>query len=149
MYKIHNSLNTNLYLIILSLKLGWFLFKLKKNKNQSSTIFFLGYLRLFKFNFKIKGFGFKWKYFLRLKTYKSTIYLKIGLTHRVALKIFSNNKCIIKKKRLTFFNRSYLYIRKNYHILFFCFQTFLYNKKGIYLKGTKFKQKLSKKKSKF
>ncbi len=149
LYKIQQLNTKQHYLILISLQLGWILLSLKFFYNTQLNQIIFGYLRLYKAYFKIKGFGFKWKYFLHFKQKKSTIYLKLGLTHRISLLIGKNNKCIIKKKRFILMNRSYLQIRKIFHILFFCFQTFLYNKKGIYLRGTKWKLKLSKKKSKF
>lgn len=148
-YKIIHTNKPKNYLILLSLKLGWILFPLFQSYNKQIQNIVPGYLRLYKNHFKIKGFGFKWKYFYHFKKQKSTIYLKLGFTHRLSFVISKNNKCKIKKKRLILLTRSYSYLRIFFSILFFSFQTFLYNKKGIYLRGTHWKLKLSKKKSKF
>ncbi len=149
LYKINHKNIQKHYLVLISLKLGWILIPLFEYYNKQITSIIPGYLRLYKKYFKIKGFGFKWKFFYHFKKQKSTVYLKLGLTHRLSFFISKNSKCKIKKKRLILINRSYSYIRIFFSILFFSFQTFLYNKKGIYLRGTQWKLKLSKKKSKF
>lgn len=149
LYKIKQINTSNNYLILISLKLGWIMLPLTKMFNTHLNIISMGYLKIYKYHFKIKGFGFKWKYFWHFKRKKTTIYLKLGFTHRIAFLIIKNNKCKIKKKRLILINRSFMYLQKIFNILFFCYQTFLYNKKGIYLRGTRWKLKLSKKKSKF
>lgn len=148
-YKIKQKNTPNTFLILISLKLGWLVYNLTFYYNKQLNIILIGFLRLYKYHFKIKGFGFKWKYFVRFKKQKSMIYLKLGLTHRITFLILKNSKCKIKKKRLILLHRSYIFIRNFFKILFFCFQTFIYNKKGIYLRGTLWKLKLSKKKSKF
>lgn len=149
LYKINQKNVQKKYIILISLKLGWILFPLVKYYNKQINTISHGYVRIYKNFFKIKGFGFKWKYFFHFKKQKSTIYLKLGLTHRLSFFISKNTKCKIKKKRLILISRSYNYLRMFFSILFFSFQTFLYNKKGIYLRGTQWKLKLSKKKSKF
>lgn len=156
----HNCLNKNLiiykskkkidqYLIIISLYLGWFIYPLKKQNNKNIEIILLGYNKLYKFFFKIKGFGYKWKKFLNLNKNKQNIFLKLGFTHRINIIIKKNLKIKLKKRRLIVKHRSYLFLRNSLKLLFFLYKTYLYNKKGIFLRGTKYTLKLSKKKSKF
>ena len=147
LYNILNKDNKILTLII-TLKLGWILCPLKISSNLHLEPILFGYVRLYKFFFKIKGFGFKWKYFFLKNTINSIVYFKLGFTHRIALWI-KNSLCKLKKRRFIIKHRSYSYLRNNLNLLFFFYKTYLYNKKGIYLRGTKFKLKLSKKKSKF
>lgn len=149
LYSIKNLYKLEEFLILISINLGWILFPLKVNNNKKLEPILFGYNRLYKFFFKLKGFGFKWKYNLNLQKHKQTIYLKLGFTHRLALITKNNSKYKLKKKRLIIRNRSYSYLRHNLYLLFFLYKTYLYNKKGIYLRGTKFKLKISKKKSKF
>ncbi len=84
-----------------------------------------------------------------LKKLKETFFFKIGFTHKVALIIRKNFKLKLKKRRLIIKSRSYDFIRNQFNLFFFLYQTYLYNKKGIFLRGTQFKLKISKKKSKF
>lgn len=157
-----NTLNKNLILynikpcnqnfkilVVISFNLGWNIIKIKNNNNTiiSNTLF--GYSKLYKFFFKLKGFGFKWKYNLNPKNHLNTIFFKIGFTHRVAIIIKKNIKYKMTKKRFILKSRSYKYIRDNLNFIFFLYKNYLYNKKGIYLRGTKYKTKISKKKSKF
>ena len=156
----HNSLNKNLViyktknltqslLIILSLNLGWLIYPLQQyNNNQLESILF-GFSKLYKFFFKLKGFGYKWKYILNLKKSKQNIFFKLGFTHRIALYIKTNLKIKLKKRRAIIKHRCYTYLRNKLNFLFFLYKTYLYNKKGIYIRGTKFRLKVSKKKSKF
>lgn len=150
LYNIKKNKNTNDSLImIISLNMGWNIFTLKSNRNMNISNILLGYTKMYKFFFKLKGFGFKWKYDLNLKTIFHNIFLKIGFTHRVSIIIDNNTKYKMTKKRFIIKNRSYRYIRNNLNFIFFFYKNFLYNKKGIYLRGTKYKTKISKKKSKF
>ena len=155
-----NNLNKNLiiyksnkllykFLIVISLNLGWFLYPLKINKNKHLNEILLGYNKIYKFFFKIKGFGYKWKKFLHLNKYKQNIFLKLSFTHRIVILTSKNLKMKLKKRRLIIKHRSYNFLRNNLKFLFFLYKTYLYNKKGIYVRGTKYKLKLSKKKSKF
>lgn len=80
---------------------------------------------------------------------KEIIYLKLGFTHRLALIVKNNSKYKLKKRRFTLKSRSYCYIRTHLTSLFFLYHKYLYNKKGIYIRGTEYKLKISKKKSKF
>ena len=84
-----------------------------------------------------------------LNKQKEIIYLKLGFTHRLALIVKINSKYKLKKRRFTLKSRSYCYIRTHLNPLFFLYQKYLYNKKGIYIRGTEYKLKISKKKSKF
>ena len=148
-YNIKYINSTTTYLVFISLNLGWLLFPLIIQKNTQVESILFGYSRLYKFFFKLKGFGFKWKYMLRLKKEKQTLFLKLGFTHRLAFILQKNCKYLLKKRRLIIKHRSYGFLRNNLCLLFFLYKTYLYNKKGVYLRGTKFKLKISKKKSKF
>lgn len=148
-YNIQNYDKTSSFLIIVSLKKGWIILPLKYNKNKQLDLLIFGYNKLYTFFFKLKGFGYKWKYLLKLKDKNRNIYFKLGFTHRISLIIIKNLKIKLKKRRLIIKSRSYLFIRNKLNLLFFLYKTYLYNKKGIYLRGTKFKLKISKKKSKF
>ncbi len=148
-YKVINIFNYNQFLIIIAFNLGWFILPLKYVGNKQIESILFGYTRLYKFFFKLKGFGYKWKYFLNLKKQKQTIFLKLGFTHRISVIFQKNGICKLKKRRLIIKHRSYTYMRNKLNFLFFLYKTHLYNKKGIYLRGTQFKLKLSKKKSKF
>jgi hypothetical protein len=150
LYKFTNScLTQQAYLVLISITKGWVVLPLSYNSNLQLECILFGYNRLFKFFFKIKGFGFKWKYQIGFKKKFQTIYFKLGYTHRLALLSNGNSKYILKKRRFIVKNRSYQYIRNYLNILFLLYKNYLYNKKGIYLRGTEFKLKLSKKKSKF
>lgn len=149
---IYNNINVfsnNIFLIIISLRLGWSLIKLKQNNNLAINNLLYGYNKLYKFFFKLKGFGYKWKYNLNNNIKKNSIYLKLGFTHRISVIIKKNIKYKMNKKRFIIKSRSYKLVRNNLNFLFILFKKFLYNKKGIYLRGTKYKIKISKKKSKF
>ena len=148
-YTIKNLNTQKNYLLILTLKLGWLLLPLRINKNLQLNKIIFGYNRLYKFFFKLKGFGYKWKYCPQLNNKKQIIQLKIGYTHRVTIILKNNCKSKLKRRRLILKHRCYTYLRNNLNLLFFLYKTYLYNKKGIYLRGTKFKLKISKKKSKF
>ena len=143
-YKINNKI-----LLLISINNGWIFVPLNKNNNTQLQIIIFGFNRIYKFFFKIKGFGFKWKYQIHVEKLKEAIYFKLGFTHRISLITKYNNKYVLKKQRFVIKNRSYQYIRTHLNMLFLLYQNYLYNKKGIYLRGTKFKLKLSKKKSKF
>ena len=149
---IYNNINVfsnNIFLIIISLRLGWSLIKLKQNNNLAINNLLYGYNKLYKFFFKLKGFGYKWKYNLNYNKKKNSVYLKLGFTHRISVIIKKNIKYKMNKKRFIIKSRSYTLVRNNLNFLFILFKKFLYNKKGIYLRGTKYKIKISKKKSKF
>lgn len=146
-YKIKTLLQTNL--LIISINLGWILLPINISKNISIDLILFGYTKLYKFFFKLKGFGYKWKYNLNQTTHSKTIFFKLGFTHRIALITKNSNKYKLKKKRFIIKGRSYSNIRNNLNFIFFLYKTYLYNKKGIYLRGTKYKTKISKKKSKF
>lgn len=149
LYKVTQITTNQIYCIIISLKLGWILWPLKTKNNYILNTTITGHLRIYKFHFKIKGFGFQWFYFWHFNKQKSTFYFKLGLTHRIALLIYKNTKCKTKKKRLILWHRSYFFLRQFFNLLFFSYKTFLYNKKGLFLRGTRWKLKLSKKKAKF
>lgn len=138
------------FLLIISINKGWLFLPLFIYKNNKIENILLGYIRLYKFSFRVKGFGFKWK-FQQFKKYEKIkfIFLKVGFTHRIVLLVKSNSKYFLKKKKFVVLNRSYFFIRKYLNLLFFLYKSYLYNKKGFFLKGTKFILKLSKKKSKF
>lgn len=140
---------SNNFLILITPHNGWIIFPLYNSKNKQLESILFGYNRLYKFFFKVKGFGFKWKYQVALNKLHQTVFLKLGYTHKIALLPSKNHKYLLKKKRFIIKSRSYTYIRNNLNMLFLLYKTYLYNKKGIYLRGTKFKLKLSKKKSKF
>lgn len=150
LYKFSNlAITKDSYLLLVSITNGWVLLPFfQKNNLQLESILF-GFNRLYKFFFKIKGFGFKWKYQVGLKKQNQIIYFKLGYTHRIALISANNSKYILKKRRFILKNRFYKYIRNYLNLLFLLYKDYLYNKKGIYLRGTEFKLKLSKKKSKF
>lgn len=145
---IYNNLNNNI-LIFLSISLGWILVPIKKSHNIPLYSIILGFNKLYKFFFKLKGFGYKWKYNLHNEKNLHTIFFKLGFTHRISLVIKNNTKYRLNKKRFILKNRSIKFIRNNLNFLFFLYKSYIYNKKGIYLRGTKFKTKISKKKSKF
>jgi hypothetical protein len=149
MYKFLSPINNQKFLIVISFNLGWLIFPIKFEYNKQLDSILFGYNRLYKFFFKLKGFGYKWKYFLTVKKSKQIIFLKVGFTHRIALITKRNSLLKLKKQRLIIKHRSYASIRNRLNFLFFLYKTHLYNMKGIYLRGTKFKVKLSKKKSKF
>lgn len=149
-YKIFNPTGGTLkYMLLISITKGWILLPLKCTYNLYFESILFGYNRLYKFFFKIKGFGFKWKYQIGLKQKGQPIYFKLGYTHRIALLPHTDSKYVLKRRRFILKNRSYTYIRNSLNLLFFLYKEYLYNKKGIYLRGTVFKLKLSKKKSKF
>lgn len=148
-YLTKNIFTQNKLMIIISLKLGWLLFPLQGSRNLQLEPILFGFNRLYKYFFKIKGFGYKWKYVLMLKKKHQSIYFKLGFTHRISLILKKDCKCKLKKKRLILKHRSNTFLRNKLNLLFFLYKTHLYNKKGIYLRGTKFKLKISKKKSKF
>jgi len=155
----HNYLNRNLtiyksrglnqVLILLTFNLGWVLYPLKSYRNVQLESILFGFSKLYKFFFKIKGFGYKWKYLLHLKKRQQNVFFKLGFTHRVSLLVSKNMKVKLKKRRLILKHRSYFFIRNHLKFLFFLYKAYLYNKKGIYLRGTNYKLKISKKKSKF
>jgi hypothetical protein len=150
LYKFSNlAIIQQTYLILISVNNGWVLIPLLQKKNLLLENIIFGFNRLYKFFFKIKGFGFKWKYQIGLNKKKQNIYFKVGYTHRISLIPANNSKYILKKRRFIVKNRSYKYIRNYLNLLFLLYKDYLYNKKGIYLRGTEFKLKLSKKKSKF
>ena len=148
-YKIKQQNNQNKLLIIISLYLGWIILPLKINHNLFLGSLFFGYTRLYKFFFKLKGFGFKWKYIFTHKKVTHKVYFKLGFTHRLVLILKKNCICKLKKRRFVLKHRSYNYLRQNFNLLFLLYKLHVYNKKGIYLRGTKFLSKISKKKSKF
>lgn len=148
-YNNGNVFSNNIFLVVISLRLGWGIIKLSKNNNLTINNILYGYNKLYKFFFKLKGFGYKWKYNLNNNQKKNTIYFKLGFTHRISVVIKKNIKFKMNKKRFIIKSRSYKLIRNNLNFLFILFKRFLYNKKGIYLRGTKYKIKISKKKSKF
>ena len=147
-YKIDTNSTFN-YLLILSINKGWLLIPICTLYNKSTENILFGYIRLYKFNLKIKGFGFKWKYLITLKKVHTTIFFKLGFTHKILLLSKKNTNYFFKKQKFVIKNRSYIFLRNYLNIIFVLYKKNLYNKKGIYLKGTKFKLKLSKKKSKF
>lgn len=140
---------THQILILISLNLGWCLYQLQNFSNKQLEPLLFGYSKLYKFFFKLKGFGYKWKYLLSLKKNKRNIFFKLGFTHRISLVVLNNLKIKLKKRRLVVKHRSISFLRDSLKFLFFLYKTYLYNKKGIYLRGTKYKLKISKKKSKF
>lgn len=149
---IYNTKNLNIkntFLLIISINLGWSIIILNLNKNRHINNILFGYNKIYKFFFKIKGFGYKWKYNLNNNIKKNNIYLKVGFTHRISIVSKKNIKYKMNKKRFIIKGRSYKLIRNNLNFLFILFKNFLYNKKGIYLRGTRYKLKISKKKSKF
>jgi len=147
-YKIKTNLLS--FLLILSINKGWIIFPLFFFCNKKLENILLGYVRLYKFSFKVKGFGFKWKFIQTAKIKKTQIiFLKVGFTHKVVLLVKKNNRYSLKKRKFILKNRSYRYIRNSLNLLFFLYKLYMYKKKGFYLKGTTFKLKLSKKKTKF
>jgi len=136
-------------LIIITLNQGWLLYPLTVFKNKPIESILFGFSKLYKFFFKMKGFGYKWKYLLHLKTQKQNVFFKVGFTHRISLLVSKNMKIKLKKRRFIVKHRSYTFLRTHLNFLFFLYKTYVYNKKGIYLRGTKYKLKISKKKSKF
>jgi len=148
MYKIKTNLSS--FLLILSINKGWTIFPLFFFSNKKLENLLFGYVRLYKFSFKVKGFGFKWK-FIQTEKIKKTqiIFLKVGFTHKVVLLVKENSRYLLKKRKFILKNRSYNYIRNSLNLLFFLYRLYIYKKKGFYLKGTNFKLKLSKKKTKF
>jgi len=141
-----NSFNA-LFLLLISNLRGWVLFCLT-NKFYDSFfnigLCFLGLLRCFSIGFKIKGFGFK---FLRIK---NGINIKVNFTHRILLFNPTNHKILYQSK--TFFRikaRNIKLTRLALYYLFIFYKKVIYKKLGIYLKGTLFNLKLSKKKLKF
>lgn len=149
LYNVKNTTYQKNFVIFISVNLGWNMININQNKNIFLSNILFGYNKLYKFFFKIKGFGYKWKYNLNYINSKNSIFLKIGFTHRIAILIKKNVKYKMTKKRFIIKNRSYKFIRNNLNFIFILFKQFLYNKKGIFLRGTKYKIKISKKKSKF
>lgn len=148
-YSAKNSEIKNNILLFMSINIGWGLINLNLKNNLYITNILFGYNKIYKFFFKMKGFGYKWKYNLSNRPKKINIYLKVGFTHRISIITKKNIKYKMNKKRFIIKSRSYNFIRNNLNFMFILFKSFLYNKKGIYLRGTKYKLKISKKKSKF
>lgn len=137
------------HLLVLSINLGWILLPLHSYNNLKFENILWGYTKLYKFFFKLKGFGYKWKYNLKNDILNRNIFFKLGFTHRITLLLGINTKYKLKKKRFVIKSRSLKYLRENINFIYFLYKKYLYNKKGIYLRGTKFRVKISKKKSKF
>lgn len=157
-----NSLNKNLtiykiktlekqknYIMMMSINMGWIFLPINEQKNLFLNNILFGFNKLFKFFFKLKGFGYKWKYNLNLNKKQINVFFKLGFTHRITLITPRDVVFKLKKKRFIIKTRFYENTRNNFKFLFFLYKNYLYNKKGMYLRGTKFKIKLSKKKSKF
>lgn len=153
-FKIVNKLTTYKFitragknLLFVSLTGSCVLVNLKNFNNIYISNKILPYIRLYRIIFKIKGFGFKWKHFFNLRKYKPII-LKLGLTHRILMIMNNNALIILRKKAFTIKHRDYFDFTLLKTIFYF-YLNFLYYKKGIYLKGALFQQKVSKRKSKF
>ena len=136
------------FILTLSINKGWIVTPLFYLYNKHIENILFGFIRLFKFNFKLKGFGFKWKYLINCKK-QQLIFFKVGFTHKIILLIKKDSKYELKKQKILVKNRSYFFLRNYLNFLFILYKKNLYNKKGLYLKGTQFNLKLSKKKAKF
>jgi len=100
LYKCSNFFDSSLLFIFISLGKGSFL-RCSNSQELSNVLQFLvfGYMRLYKLLFKIRGFGFKWKHNYLLSKY-SSLYLKLGFTHRLV--ILPNHNSIYKCKKKIF-----------------------------------------------
>jgi len=132
-------------LILSSFKYGWFLYQIIASRLEGNIgCLLLGLLRLYAFKFKVKGFGFK---FIK---FKKGLSIKLGYTHRILILVSSNQKLIFKNKYFFIsYTRNIVKIKQLYNFLFFYVTQNPYKKLGIFLKGSIYKVKLSKKKSKF
>jgi len=143
-----NYKSKNLVLFI-SVNKGWFISRFNQYNSTLEALIF-GYIRLYKLWFKLKGYGYKWKYLpISEKQNRFVLFFKLGLTHKIIFYLLINLKCKLRKKILTYKHRNTNFLRLKLQFFYYFYKRFLYNKKGIYIKGTYFLKKISKKKSKF
>jgi len=116
--------------------------------NMYFSFILFNYIRLNKVFLRIEGFGFKWKQSYDTKKFKP-IYLKLGLTHRVLLLCSKDIKCVLTRKRFKLRHRFSFCFDLLFKFLFRFYLNFVYYRKGIYVRGTMFKKKLPKRKSKY
>jgi ribosomal protein L6P/L9E len=105
---------------------------------------FLGFQAGYTQYIVLKGMGFK---FLRVK---SLIVLKIGYSHRIFFFITSNTCCLYLTKYILKVNcRSVTKLTRVINSFLATRKKSIYKKKGIFIKGSTYKVKLSSKKAKF
>jgi len=148
----------NSFLLILSVSQGWGVLKLTyKSILLSSSLednfvqgypllfnTFLGFYKNYYFFLKLKGMGFK------VIPHSKGVILKLGYSHKVLL-LKTRDVCFFYLTRRSFQikGRSGFYLKSLVYSLIQLRKTTAYKKKGIFLKGSVVKLKLTSKKSKF
>jgi len=136
-----------LVFIIISIRYGWFFIKIDALNPTHSNInrYFLGISRLYIMCFRVKGFGFRF-----VSLYNKGIYLKLDYTHKLCILPITNHKIRYKHKyKFLIKGRNILLLKSIFSFFIFFLLRKVYKKLGIFLKGTIYKAKLSKKKTKY
>jgi len=95
--------------------------------------------------FRVKGFGFRFVSF-----YGKGVYLKLDYTHKVCIIPIKNHKIRYRHKyKFLIKGRNIDILKSTFQFFIFFLSQKAYKKLGIFLKGTIYKAKLSKKKTKY
>jgi len=145
LYTIKNPVRKNF--IFLTSYIGWSFNSLIygcSNWNLLNSLYNLSSLSLL--FFKIKGFGFK---FSKLNLIKILI-IRANITNRILFFCNSNiSFMLINKRKVLLLSRNIHFLKASLFRFIFYFKKFKYKKLGVFMKGTIFNLKVSKKKKKF